>query len=96
LAKVNWPLKLVGRMMLLPLPIAPIWLANAMECSGCQQSFTTFFRAHTCRHCSLSVCANCSTRKLELRKYLTGERKRRVCDYCYQCLNLEEVKEDVI
>lgn len=89
LARQCWPRKLVGRMLLLPLPCAPGERRDLPQCDLCSTSFSTLWRRHHCRHCSACVCATCSSHFVVLGKF-NRQHPRRVCEWCYQALRLPQ------
>lgn len=87
--------------------LAPIWVPDSEcpTCVICGVRFTFIERRHHCRQCGKIVCGKCSSRK----KMIPGkDKKKRVCDLCYDkpfpestsqpeskpsSLNLDKMKE---
>ncbi|KAH9261027.1 hypothetical protein BASA81_000731 [Batrachochytrium salamandrivorans] len=93
LARQFWPRKLVGKMLLLPLPCPPKERRDLSQCDLCSTSFSTLWRRHHCRHCSACVCSTCSKHFIVLNKF-NRQHPQRVCEWCYQALQLPSPPEN--
>ncbi|KAI0978750.1 hypothetical protein GJ496_003971 [Pomphorhynchus laevis] len=68
---------------------APLWQHDdsALACQICGRKFHTVYRRHHCRGCGKLVCSICS-RHRSILKYTKSTKKLRVCDQCFQEVNL--------
>jgi len=96
LAMQAWPLELVARALIIPLPVkAHEPFQNTERCERCSGQFTLFYRPHHCRNCNACVCGSCSRRSLQQAKFraLGSDKPHRVCDWCYDGLLIAHHEE---
>ena len=70
---------------------------SSRSCMICGNDYTLTKRKHHCRRCGISVCGDCSSKKLTLKTYLNdkkpheyreyAEKNVRVCNLCYDMEN---------
>lgn len=74
--------------------VAPAWKEGDV-CHMCRVKFSTFTRQHHCRACGEVFCGKCSS-KVSIIPKVGIEREVRVCDPCYDEINPNDGKDEVV
>ena len=77
---------------------AAVWIPDekVTKCMNCQVTeFSLINRRHHCRNCGNVVCHNCSSRKRVIPSGKSQDKPVRVCDKCFDKLEVSQPPETV-